>query len=710
MQHTSLSFLLALAGCLSAQGAFGANNLADSQSPYLIQHADNPVNWYPWGDEAFEKAAAENKLVFVSIGYSTCHWCHVMNRESFADPEVAAYMNEHYVSIKVDREERPDVDAVYLAFVSNLAGSAGWPLNVWLSPDQKPFFGATYYPKETFLQAATQIGQSWQQDPDSILEWSRKYAEALSDSRSGEDSSATLRLGLLEEAVSALFFRFDSASAGFGADEKFPLPDTLRLLLRVSSLSEVDPESRDLARSMAVQSLDRIASSGLRDHVGGGFHRYAVDRDWRVPHFEKMLYDQALLISAYTEGFQLTRDPNYRSAAISAIDYILRDLRSEEGAFYSAEDAESAHPGKPEEKSEGAFYTWTHSEMLELFPSPERRERAMESFAVQPEGNTGKAEFSKRNILRRPASFELQPSLDPGILETLFEARSARPRPHLDDKIIVSWNGLAITALAQASLAFNEPSYSEAASQAASFIFERLYDSSSGRLRRLYRDSASPVPAFAEDYAYLVQGCLSLYESTADHAWLSRAKKLQDTQDELFLDRESGGYFMAEASKSLSFQRPKRSPDSTLPSHSAISAENLSRLAQLYDDKSLLERARDSLVHSLAQSVENPIFGASSLAALPFVVKKPMQVILAGEPDSADMQRMLATASKHYLPYRTLIYADLGPGQDYLGESLEFIRYATAIDGAATAFVCEDFVCQLPTNDLAKLSELLAAD
>ncbi len=703
-----------------------SNRLSDSQSPYLLQHADNPVDWYPWGLEAFEKAHAENKLIFISIGYSTCHWCHVMNRESFSDQEIATYLNANYVCIKIDREERPDIDSVYMNFVQSLTGNGGWPLNVWLTPDKKPFFGGTYFPpRDTpgrgrgFLEIATEINGFWQKDPSGLLARSESIVNTLNARASNEadsDGNAALSLERITEAITSYLFVFDEERKGFGSGEKFPSSHSLSLLLRAAATPTLHPEDRATAQRLALETLDAIISGGIHDHVGGGFHRYTVDAGWKLPHFEKMLYDQALIVNALIDAWQLSGEARYKDAAFDTLDYLLRDLRDDQGAFYSAEDAESLDPDKPDTKREGAFYLWSMDDFERLFPDAAQRDFLVSYFGLKPAGNAPYGNFPREifdgyNTLRIQSTVTTteQESWLANGLETLRHERAQRARPHLDDKIITSWNGLAISAFARAGLVFDRPDYKQAAVDAANFILNELYDEDSASLLRLYRQDASPVSGFAEDYAFLIEGLLQLYEATADHHWIQKADTLQNALDQRFADAEGGGFYLFEATDDIVFNRSKTPSDSAIPSPNSVSAKNLARLSQFFDSSKRQEQAEATISAFANELQRNGTTYPSLREAILYVTKKPLQIVIAGDPKSDSVKSMLSEVNSRLLPDRVLIYADQAEGQAFLGEHLEFIQTAKSYENQATVFVCENFVCQMPTEDHAILAKQLDA-
>ena len=724
--RTCLTLFLWLASTLFAEDAPSPdakpNRLIDEKSPYLRQHAYNPVNWFPWSDEAFEKAKSENKLVLLSIGYSTCHWCHVMNRESFSNPEIASYLNNNYVCIKVDREERPDIDQVYMTFAQRAIGSGGWPLNVWLTPDRKPFYAGTYFPPSrrpgygspAFPDILNRINSLWQEKPDELIAQSEKVVATLNESLSfnNDSSELTIDANTLSTAVNDFDAAFDDRYGGFGPAPKFPSTAGLFFLLSVAANPSAAEDSRNLAKDMASFTLDAIARGGINDHLAGGFHRYSVDSAWKIPHFEKMLYDQGLLASVFAEAWILTRKDEYRLAAERTLDYLLRQMRHEEGAFYSAEDAESIDPEKPKEKREGAFYVWSWEQLEAALGEPDLLQQAAEAFQLQRAGNVppglqGADEVIGYNTLRRAKKHTLPEETIQLILNKLSAAQGERIRPGLDDKIIVSWNGMAISAFAKAALLWNSDRYRDAAIDAAAFIKNRLYDSDTATLKRLYLDGPSATDAYADDYAYLIRGLIDLYEATADIQWLDWAKALQETQINLFYDIESGGFFSFAPSDDIVFKPMKEIFDGAVPSVSSISAENLARLAQIFDREDFAKKAKQTIAafeKLIRQSGRQLPY---LLKASSFVAQKPIQIVLAGNPKSDAFLEMLELAAQTPLPQRLLLYADGSEGHSYLGQHLEFIIAITPPESGATAYVCENFTCRLPANTPEALSKQL---
>ena len=704
------------------------NRLARQKSPYLLQHAHNPVDWYPWGEEAFAKARRENKPIFLSIGYSTCHWCHVMAHESFENEETAAIMNREFVNIKVDREERPDVDRVYMTFVQATTGGGGWPMSVWLTPDLKPFVGGTYFPpvdrygQPGFTKVLERIAAAWKQDHEKIAEQGSKIVEALRESQNAQpEAAAKIDNQLFQTAYEQLSRSFDDKEGGFGTAPKFPRPVALNFLTR---FYDRDPksESGKHALEMDLVTLRKMAAGGMHDHLGGGFHRYSVDRYWHVPHFEKMLYDQAQLASAYVDAFQITRDPQYADVARDILDYVARDMISKDGGFFSAEDADSLFEhGKPEH-GEGAFYVWTEKQIdtaLGDDSSVFKFHYGVQPHGNAPEGSDPQDEFRGKNILIerhtiaetakhfKKSEDEARESLARS-RERLLSIRNKRPRPHLDDKIIAAWNGLMISAYARAAQILNEPRYLESAKRAAKFLRSNLYDEKSKLLFRNYRESRSDIEGFADDYAFVIQGALDLYEASFEIEWLKFAIELQETQDRLFFDEKAGGYFSTSGKDKSVVLRMKDDNDSAEPAASSIAALNLLRLAQFRDDKKLDERARKT-IDAFAPTLSH--FASAMpqmLVAVDYSLSKPSQIVIAGKIDNDATKALLAEVRRHFLPKKILILADGGDGQKFFSEKNEAIPAMSLIDGKSTAYVCENFTCKAPVTDPKALGKLLS--
>jgi uncharacterized protein YyaL (SSP411 family) len=692
------------------------NRLIDEKSPYLLQHAHNPVDWYPWGQEAFEKARRENKPIFLSIGYSTCHWCHVMERESFENDDIAALMNRHVVAIKVDREERPDVDRIYMAFVQATTGSGGWPMSVFLTPDLKPFYGGTYFPPEQrygnpgFPMILDRVAEAWQQDRDRIEKSGRDAIEQLTRQSAVAAAGPGSALRPDKDTLDACFYvfrrSFDSRYGGFGDAPKFPRPVALNFLFRYYARTKSQE-----ALDMATATLREMAKGGMYDQLGGGFHRYSVDARWFVPHFEKMLYDQAQLAISYLEAFQITHDAAYAETARGILDYVLRDMRDPGGAFYSAEDADSViDRAHPDEKGEGAFYVWTQSEIETVTGQPEagwfcRR------FGVEPAGNVQNdphGEFTGKNILYQAAAEQDTARLAAiqRAANKLLEARGARVRPHLDDKVLTAWNGLMISALAQAGAVLAEPRYADAARSAADFIASRMYDAETGVLMRRYRQGEAAIPGFLDDYAFFTQALIDLYETGFEWRDLELAIRLTEKMLELFEDREHGAFFSTAAGDPTLVMRIKEDYDGAEPSGNSIAALNLLRLSQITDRAGFRESAARALEAFGSRMVAAPVGVPQMLVAYDYSISKPKQIILAGERDAPDTRRMLDQIHARFVPHRMMLLVT-AESRQALARYLPTVADMTAIGGQATAYVCENYACQLPTTDAAAFAQLL---
>jgi uncharacterized protein YyaL (SSP411 family) len=734
------------------------NRLAREKSPYLLQHAHNPVDWYPWGEEAFAKARRENKPIFLSIGYSTCHWCHVMEHESFENEETAAIMNREFVNIKVDREERPDVDRVYMTFVQATTGGGGWPMSIWLTPDLKPFVGGTYFPPEdrygqpAFRKVLERIAAAWKHDHEKIVDQSSKILSALRESQESQTAPAgKIDLSVFEKAYEQFDRSYDPGEGGFGSAPKFPRPVALNFLTRFyardrgrSSGIGSQPMHRqsgsDHALEMDLFTLRKMAAGGIHDHIGGGFHRYSVDRYWHVPHFEKMLYDQAQLAVAYVDAFQITQDRQYAAVARDILDYVSRDMTSKDGGFFSAEDADSIVPvaavydrginsdpkisdghGPPlHKKTEGAFYVWTEKEIDDALGDGAgifKFHYGVQPHGNAPEGSDPQDEFRGKNILierhtiaETASHFKKSEDEVRRLLarsrEQLLEIRNKRPRPHLDDKIIAAWNGLMISAYAQAAQVLDEPRCLESAMRAARFLRTNLYDEKNKVLYRSYRDGRGDVEGFADDYAFVIQGLLDLYQASFDVEWLKFAVELQETQDRLFFDEKSGGYFTTSGKDSSVLLRMKDDNDSAEPAASSVAALNLLRLAQIRNDKGMENRAKKTIDAFSATLSHFASAMPQMLVALDYSLSKPRQIVIAGKRDAPETKVLVAEVHRHFLPNTILFLADGRDGQKYLGEKNEAIRAMSPIDGKPAAYVCENFTCKAPVTDPGALAKL----
>jgi hypothetical protein len=673
------------------------NRLAHEKSPYLLQHAHNPVDWYPWGAEAFQKAASEAKPIFLSVGYATCHWCHVMERESFEDERIAALLNEHFVPVKVDREERPDVDRVYMLFVQATTGSGGWPMSVWLTPDRKPFYGGTYFPPDDrygrpgFARVLERVAEAWKTNPDAIVQESESVLDELRTRIEAGSAAGLLDAGPLDSGFFSYRRTFDRQHGGFGGAPKFPQPSIFRFLLREHARTG-NPE----ALGMVLDTLRAMARGGIRDHLGGGFHRYSVDDRWFVPHFEKMLYDQAQLAVAYLEAFQVTGDEMFAGVARGIFEYILRDMTGAEGGFFSAEDADSViDPSQPEIKGEGAFYVWSRAEIEALLGQP-ATEKFCHIYGVEAAGNVASdphGEFPGKNILfeAHPAEASDQETLGAS-RRLLLAARSARTRPLLDDKILAAWNGLMISAFALGAQVLEEPSYLAAARRAADFLLVRLWKAESRTLYRRYREGEAAIPGFASDYAFLVQGLLDLYEACFDPGYLEMAVVLTERQIELFEDTEHGGFFDDSGENHDLVLRLKDIDDGAEPSATSVATSNLLRLGEMTDRQDFRRLAERALVAAAGQLHSSPASMPLMLVALGFHLATPKQIVIAGEPDAEDTRALLRPVRRRFVPNKVVL----------LGKGDRWPRL-----GRATAYVCENYVCRSPVTSVAELDELL---
>jgi uncharacterized protein YyaL (SSP411 family) len=702
------------------------NRLAGERSPYLLQHANNPVEWYPWGDEAFSKARTEDKPIFLSIGYSTCHWCHVMEHESFENDSIAGVLNEHFVPVKVDREERPDVDRVYMTFVQATTGSGGWPMSVWLTPDLKPFFGGTYFPPSSkwgrpgFVDLLKEIAATWEGKRDQVRESAESLTERLRSLEHAQPSADVPGENALARTVMQFRQSFDARRGGFGDAPKFPRPSDLLFLLR-----ERVRTRDEAAETMALATLRAMALGGMRDHIGGGFHRYSVDGAWRVPHFEKMLYDQAQLVLAYVEAAQASGEPVYIEVAEDTLRYVMREMTDKEGGFHSAEDADSVPPEHAGEahphKAEGAFYLWTAEELDALLgpdaPLIKRR------FGVEATGNAAvdpQQEFIDKNILYvARAVKELADEMGQSPAEVaealgrarvaMFGARARRPRPHLDDKVLTAWNGLMIAAFARVARVVGVQGrqagrpYLQAAQRAATFIRDRMWNPSTSTLLRRFRDGHAEIEGYAEDYAFLIFGLLELFQADPDEAWLQWAVALQRRQDELFWDEADAGWFSTTGRDPNVLLRMKEDYDGAEPTASSVSVMNLLFLSHLIGDPKWTERVEQTFrlfggrLEQMGRAV--PMMAA----ALSTYTAGIQQIIIVGEEGASALERAVAA---RYLPFA--ITLTLSPDrQRALGTLMPFVAAMTPIDGAAAAYVCRDFACRQPVTTVEALEQEL---
>ena len=682
----------------------GRNRLALEKSPYLLQHANNPVDWYPWGEEAFETARRENKPVLLSIGYSTCHWCHVMEHESFEDPEVAALLNRAFVCVKVDREERPDIDHVYMTVCQMMTGSGGWPLTILLTPERQPFFAATYIPRAALLSFVPRVETAWKERNEELRRDAGRVSGLLRDAMAPA-AGGEIGPEVLLRAYQELGARFDSTHAGFGSRPKFPSPHNLLFLLRHWKRSG---DARAL--EMVERTLDAMRRGGICDHVGFGFHRYSTDAAWLLPHFEKMLYDQALLMMAYTEAFQATGDPRYRVVSEEIAAYVMRDLSSPAGGFFSAEDADS-------EGEEGKFYLWTMEEMRGVLGADAERMAAV--LGASQEGNFAEEATGHRsgaNVLHLPRPLDetariLGVSGDDlrGDIEQarrrLLAARAARVRPHRDDKVLTDWNGLMIAALAKSGRALDHPDLVARAATAASFIRRELMEGD--RLLHRWRDGEAAIPGMLDDYAFFTWGLLELYEATFDVAYLELALRLAARMHAAFEDTAAGGYFITAADAESLLVRPKEIYDGAAPSGNSVAMAVMARLSRMTGDMVWDARARAVGRAFAAQIASSPMAHAYTLVAADFLIGPTMELVIAGTPTDGDVRAMRRVVDARFLPHLVTVFrpADGGPI-----EALAPYTRDQAPQGAlATAYLCRNFACERPVTDPAELARRLDA-
>ncbi len=680
------------------------NRLIQESSPYLLQHAHNPVDWYPWGDEAFERAQALDRPIFLSIGYSTCHWCHVMERESFENERIAAVMNEHFVSVKVDREQRPDVDSVYMNAVQVMTGSGGWPLSAWLTPEGKPFYGGTYFPahdsfgRPGFEKVLLAIADAWENRRAELIESAGKITEVLSTvgvSQAGGDVSVEL----LDSAYEQLESTFDPVHGGFGSAPKFPQPGNLLFLLAYYHRTQ-----KAKALEMVETTLTSISHGGLYDHLGGGFARYSTDAEWLVPHFEKMLYDQGLLSLAYVQAYQITRTPRYANVVREVFDYVLREMTDGKGGFYSAEDADS-------EGVEGKFYVWDVKEIEEALG----RESAgvfAKYYGVTEGGNFehGKSILNVSSTVdalaeesgKEPA--EIRAMLARG-RRKLFDAREKRIRPHRDDKVIAAWNGLMIAAMAYGGAALGEKKYVDAAEKAARFVLRELRKD--GRLLRFYRDDKAVGVGFLDDCAFMLLGLLELYEATWDARWLAEANAMAGQMSELFADEKGGGFFRTGDDSEKLIVRSKPSYDGAVPSGNSIAALALLRLGRITVDKRFSALAEDTLKWAGPQAKASPLSLTAMLLAADLYLGPTQEIVIAGDIGDAHTNRMLRVLHETYLPRAVALFHDPSDNGRAIRELVPFIESQSAMDGKATAYVCEGYVCKRPVVSVDELKDLI---
>lgn len=675
-----------------------SNRLKNETSPYLLQHASNPVDWYPWGAEALEKAKKEDKPIFLSIGYSACHWCHVMAHESFANEEIAKIMNEKFVNIKVDREERPDVDALYMKALVELTGHGGWPLSMFLTPDQKPYLGGTYFPpfakynRPGFAQVLQQAHDSFTGDKDQLEARTQNILQKISQQNRAGKASGVPNDQLIRGAVDILSGKFDEDFGGFGSGMKFPEPMHYTLLLRHWA------QTGDCL-TMLDKSLTAMAEGGLFDQLGGGFHRYSTDRKWLVPHFEKMLYDNGLLAKLFLDMFQATKQDIYQDTAKATFAWLLREMTSSEGAFYASQDADS-------EGKEGTWYTWELKEILNLL-GPKHAKVFAQAYGLVPRGH-----IDGRNVLHISERieqlvesenipiFEADHILKKG-KETLFEARDKRPRPARDEKIITAWNGLMITALAHGSSVLDDSSYLESASRCADFIWSKQWQS--GRLLRVYKDGQSKINGCLDDYAYFLEGLIAIYEAGLDSRWIVRARELADAMITEFWDEGDGGFFLAGRSGESLISPLKNPADEALPSANAVAAQALLKLGRLTGEESYIRKTEETLQAFQAMMERSPAGFTGLLAAASALDLPPVEVVFAGPRDHASFGEMQKVLHTDYRPNKVVLWKE----DESTGDLLPLVQGKTAEKGEPAVYLCQNTTCHAPVQTGTALNKLL---
>ncbi|MHC4571105.1 MAG: thioredoxin domain-containing protein [Planctomycetota bacterium] len=681
------------------------NRLINETSPYLLQHAHNPVDWYPWGREAFDRAKKEDRPVFLSIGYSTCHWCHVMEYESFENEQIAKIMNEHFVNIKVDREQRPDVDEIYMKAVQIMTGSGGWPLSVFLMPDGQPFYGGTYYPPTDrygrigFERLLLILADAWSNKRQELVNSAGNLSKLLARPTSPVEKKK-LSVEMLEAGFGYFQNIFDPANGGFGIAPKFPQPTNLSMLLFYWHRT-----GQKQALQMVEKTLDAMAEGGIYDHIGGGFHRYSTDARWIIPHFEKMLYDQALISKVYLQAYKVAKNEQYAATARQIFDYVLRDMTDAQGGFYSAEDADS-------EGKEGTFYVWDQKQIKSILDKDEA-----EIFSAYY-GITEKGNFEEgKTILNITASteqlgkkFQKDPAALMDILANarfkIFTERQKRIKPHRDDKVIAAWNGLMISSLAYGGAVLQEEKYIRAAERAAGFILNTLHKNQ--RLMRYYRDGRAVELAFLDDYAFTIMGLLDLYEATFDAQWIIEAQELGDEMVELFADKKQGGFFLTGKDGEKLITRTKPDSDGAVPSGNSIAALALLKLGRLTMEQPFTEQGEKTLEAFSLRLEQSPGYLSVMLMALNFWLGPSQEIVIAGDADKSDTIQMLQLVRSKFLPNAIVLLHQQGEAGSAIEEVAPFIKSQTAAGGRATAYVCENYVCNRPVNKIEHLDKMLS--
>ncbi len=688
-----LSLTFALAKANEQENPRFTNRLADEQSPYLLQHQHNPVDWYPWGQEAFEAARESGKPIFLSIGYSTCHWCHVMEKESFENEATARILNDHFINIKLDREERPDIDHIYMSFVQATTGSGGWPLNVFLTHDLKPFFGGTYFPPEpqkglpSFESLLIKVNDLWTSRRQMVIDNADKMsAQLFKELQTDVSRVESFNEEILNEAVSKFKESFDSRNGGFGGSPKFPQPSVLSFLLDYAKSEQSE------VLQMIQTTCNKMAAGGIYDHVGGGFARYSVDAEWRIPHFEKMLYDNAQLIELLVGVYQVTGNPKYLVTSKETANYLIRDMASPEGGFYSAQDSVS-------EGQEGRFYTWTMDELRTNLPEEELR-LWEKTFVLSEIGNFAdqKSEVSTpgQNVLIR-SDYKLskqESKLFQQARQKLFEARSSREQPHLDDKVLISWNGLTLSAFAKLYAATGREAYLDAAKLNYQFVLKNMWEAETGTLFHRWRNGSRDRAQLLSAYAFYLNGVVELYQVTLDSEYLTFAIALAESMISRFYDTENGGFWQSE-DDGTQFVRVKNYYDRAMPSGNSLGIYALSKLAAITENEGFAEIARSTLETIIAQFEKTPHLVPVTLKTLITQIDKPTRVVIAKGTHETAFKELLLSAHSEHIPNRVVL-GNKGPVEP-------FAKSLDAIDNQPTAYVCVGMACSLPTHDAKTL-------
>jgi len=687
------------------------NRLIHEKSPYLVQHANNPIWWYPWGKEALTAAKRENKPIFLSIGYSTCHWCHVMEGDSFENQEVADLMNKFFISIKVDREERPDVDQIYMDLLVAMNGSGGWPMSLFLSPERVPFMAGTFIPREQFISLLRTIGNTWKNEREKINEIVGQVSTWLNKQQNQDFVNTPMPDDLVFQRLSeGLRQSFDTKYGGFGKQPKFPQSQQLSLLLRIYKRSAL-PEILE----MVTKTLDGMARGGMFDQLGGGFHRYSTDNMWGIPHFEKMLYTQALQAVAYLETYQVTKNPEYAMVAKQTLDYLLRDMSNQDGGFYSAEDADS-------EKTEGKFYVWTENQLKQALNDDEFN-TLTKTYNVTAEGNfnpedhvqeleknAGMKAISGANAFFVKLGDKLPDGSDEKLAsakQKLFKIRSKRVRPGLDDKILTAWNALVIRAMAIGYQVLGDVRYLNAAQNTANFLLNKLI-TKDGHLLRSWRDKSAKYSGYLNDYAYLIEGLTTLYQTDFDLRWYNAALSLQKHQDHFFWDEKYGGYFFSDGTDQSLLQRKKTFHDTALPSGNGVSALNLLKLGDLALNNDFKQRAGRIIAAEGMKVFANPEYYVQILIALEYLLDRSKEVAVIGPLENLATKKTVSFLHRTFLPNQ-VISAGLPVDDENLKETtIPLIFNKPMIKGQPTTYVCENHICQLPTSNLEEIKSFTA--